>query len=363
MLEAHVTNSVAGPSSASQRLPPVPLYEDMFPELVQEANFRLLNHESTLVTPRPCSPDQPVAVEPQRLSGYRQSLAGLLANTLDSLALCEARAARENNGDEDEDHDCDSDDAEDGEGGCQLNDEDGSNDQSERDHASSIESSEPKTEPFPDYFESCEMSPSVDNVQYEQAYNYAISKVVEEVIRFREVDPCIANPSFSSEEEQSPATIEVEQKTSEQEPTDDNEAQASIEPNAGSSPPPEMYASREESDKMRVVDDMRRILASPYLADSAKGVIHNMSYLVIRMGEILFRNRDSSPHAFMSAGATYDIKMIASEVTRYLAVVDTRLVELLDVGSRVYYILGEVSRDTSVNAFIRYRRMIHVILG
>ncbi|OJJ80777.1 uncharacterized protein ASPGLDRAFT_93131, partial [Aspergillus glaucus CBS 516.65] len=226
-------------------------------------------------------------------------------------------------------------------------------------------------EPFPDYDESCEVYPPVDFIQHEQAYNYAISKVVEEVIRFREVDPCIANPSFSSSDDEEPrpllAPIEEdeaeEQSTVEQHRSDVDEPQVPNEPSSSASPPPGMYASREESDKMRVVDDMRRLLCSQYLGDGPRGVFHDFSYLIIRMGEILFRNKDSSPLHFMSAGATYDIKMIASVVTRYLAVVDARLVELLDVGSRVHYILGEVSRDMSVNFFIRYRRMLHVILG
>lgn len=283
----------------------------------------------------------------------------------------------------DEESDYNSDEAvENCEGGCQITDEDENSYRSdsvssvessiETPVASTVESPGPKTEPFPDYDESCELCPPVDFIQHEQAYSYAISKVVEEVIRFREVDPCIANPSFSSsdhKEEPRPLLAPIEedeaeeQSTVEQNPSDVEEAQVTDEPTSSASQSPGMYASREESDKMRVVDDMRRLLCSQCLGDGPRGVFHDFSYLIIRMGEILFRNKDNSPLHFMSAEATYDIKIIASVVTRYLAVVDARLVELLDVGSHVHYILGEVSRDMSANFFIRYRRMLHVILG
>ncbi|ODM14560.1 hypothetical protein SI65_10046 [Aspergillus cristatus] len=384
MHEASSAGAIAGSSSATENPLRVPTYEEVFPEtLVADAAFRVFSYarqQAALTPPRPCSPIQPVpvSIDPQRLGEYRQLLAGLLANTLEGLALYEAQAAQDDEYDEDEEEG-DYDSVEGCEGGCQLTDEEEGNDQ--RDSVSSVESSietpvessELKTEPFPDYYESCEMHPPVDIIQLEQAYNYAISKVVEEVIRFREVDPCIANPSFSSsdEEEEEPrpllAPIEEDeaeyQSTVEQNTNDVDKPQVPNEPSSSASPPPGMYASREESDKMRVVDDMRRLLCGQYLGDGPRGVFHDFSYLIIRMGEILFVNKDSSPLHFMSAGATYDIKMIASVVTRYLAVVDARLIELLDVGSRVHYILGEVSRDMSVNFFIRYRRMLHVILG
>ena len=393
MHETSSAGAIAGSSQTTESPLRVPIYEELFPEtLVADAAFRVFSYarqQAALTPPRPCSPAQPVpvSIDPQRLGEYRQSLAGLLASTLEGLALCEAQAVQENGDnnydkDEDEESDYDSDEAVEGcEGGCQLTDEEG-NDHSdsvssvgssiETPVESSVKSSGPKTEPFPDYYESCEMYPPVDIGQHEQAYNYAISKVVEEVIRFREVDPCIANPSFSSsdeEEEPRPLLASIQedeaeyQSTVEQNTNDIDELQVPIEPSSRASPPPGMYASREESDKMRVVDDMRRLLCSQYLGDGPRGVFHDFSYLIIRMGEILFRNKDSSSLHFMSAGATYDIKMIVSVVTRYLAVVDARLVELLDVGSRVHYILGDISRDMSVNFFIRYRRMLHVILG
>ena len=392
MLESSSAGTVTGSSHTTESPFRVPIYEDLFPEtLVADAAFRVFSYarqEAALTPPRPCSPIQPVpvSIDPQRLGEYRQSLAGLLASTLEGLALCEAQAVQEDDDDYDKDYDGESDydfdeAVENCKGGCQLTDEEEGNGLAdsvssvefsiETPVKSTVKSSEPKTEPFPDYDESCEVYPPVDFIQHEQAYNYAISKVVEEVIRFREVDPCIANPSFSSSDDEEPrpllAPIEEdeaeEQSTVEQHRSDVDEPQVPNEPSSSASPPPGMYASREESDKMRVVDDMRRLLCSQYLGDGPRGVFHDFSYLIIRMGEILFRNKDSSPLHFMSAGATYDIKMIASVVTRYLAVVDARLVELLDVGSRVQYILGEVSRDMSVNFFIRYRRMLHVILG
>lgn len=393
MLESSSAGTNTGSSHTTESPLRVPTYEDLFPEsLVADAAFRVFSYarqEAALTPPRPCSPIQPVplSIDPQRLGEYRQSLAGLLASTLEGLALCEAQAVQENDDNYDEDYDEESDygsdkAVENREGSCQLTDEEEGNDQTdsvssiqssiETPVESTVQSSEPKTEPFPDYDETCELYPPVDFVQHEQAYKYAISKVVEEVIRFREVDPCIANPSFSSsddEDEHRPLLAPIEedeaeeQSTVKQVPSGIYEAQVPNEPASNASPPSGMYASREESDKMRVVDDMRRLLCSQCLGDGPRGVFHDFSYLIIRMGEILFRNKDSSPLHFMSAGATYDIKMIASVITRYLAVVDARLVELLDVGSHVHYILGEVSRDMGVNFFIRYRRMLHVILG
>ena len=108
---------------------------------------------------------------------------------------------------------------------------------------------------------------------------------------------------------------------------------------------------------------MRSLLTSSNLRDHPKDCFYDLSNMVIRLEVVLFRSENVSPQEFLSAEDTYEIRLIASSITRYLSVVDNRLKDLLFVATRVHYILGDVFRDTSVNAFIRYRRIVHVVFG
>lgn len=360
--------TAAGPSQPTYKSrAPVLLKEHLLPHNdVSEVGLRMLNHirnESRLATAHQSAPGQASTCGNHQVMESqcecRKSLTGLLVDSLDGLAFCEQEVASIDyvqNGNE-----CSSHLEDDAHGPV-------SKDSSYQDATASIEgsSSGSRTEPFPDYFESCETVPPEVNPQHEEAYNYAISKVVEEVIRFRDVDSRITTlRTFSTPESRRQTRLTVineddenDENTIEQRCVPHNPRQSHV-----FSTRPSFFLDCRESEKLRVIEEMRRLITDPEIQVSPKSCFHDLTNMVIRLEVVLFRNESTSPQEFLSAGDTYEVKMIGSAITRYLAVVDARLEELLDVGYRVHYILGDVSRDTSVNTFVRYRRISHVVFG
>lgn len=350
---------------------------------VSEAGFRVLNHirsESRFMTSQPCNPTEPLSEERQR--EYRASLASLLAGSLEGLAHCEQESISEGKSTKDGETipELNSQTEAEGHDGHEYMDCDVDGEDSDKTSTAPINqvisSSPPEstTEPFPDYFESCETGSPLVDPEREQAYNFAISKVVEEVIRFRDIDSRVtAFPNFPVENG-SPRTADNDENArndndnndssnaSNQNSPDSQEAQSprglwNFPTNTG------LFVDCRESDKLHVIEEMRRIVTDPRLHPSVKVCFQDLTNLVIRMEVVLFRNENSSPQEFLSAGDTYEVGLIATSIMRYLAVVDKRLNELLDVAPRVHFILGDVFRDHSVDAFIRYRRLVHVVLG
>ena len=362
---------------------PIVLKEHLVPQNdLSDAGFRMLNHirsEAKTVTAQQNTHEQPTYIDRGKLEvhqrEYRHSLAGLLADSLKSLAFCERQAANNNDGSYQEKPPNHTEDNEGEDKGPQPVSENGIHDRNSSDKPNESKSSESTTEPFPDYFESRETDPLVDNIQQEQAYNYAISKVVEEVIRFREVDTRIATfPSFaprrsfdSSQHTQLEAIAEDQEYednvNNEQKPDNSTRTHVLNEPHENRTLNTRLFIDCRESDKLRVIEEMRSLLTSSNLRDHPKDCFYDLSNMVIRLEVVLFRSENVSPQEFLSAEDTYEIRLIASSITRYLSVVDNRLKDLLFVATRVHYILGDVFRDTSVNAFIRYRRIVHVVFG
>lgn len=350
-----------------------------------DTGFHLVHHMGS----EPAQPSTPAEPESEGLRGYRQSLVGLLANNLEGLARCEGwrdgftqntnadgeaisepglpLMATDHEG-HDDSLDCDADDE-----GSDVTPT------ATAPVGNNVPSSPPNspTEPFPDYFESCEADIPLIDAEHERAYNYAISKVVEEVIRFREIDSrLLETPNFLNEDDQSARTADNEDESDDENESDedgeDSSSNASSEGSQDSQgngvtsvlPVNERF-SREHRDsyKLSALEAMRNMLNSPHLHFSVKTSFQELTNLVIRMETTLFRNWDDWNRGFLSAEDTNEIRLMATTITHYLAVVDSRLVDLLDVGRRVHHVLGVVSRDHNVNIFIRYRRMIHIMLG
>lgn len=375
--------NIRGVAQSSEKNRPIVLKEHLVPQNdLSDAGFRMLNHirsEAKTVTAQQNTHEQPAYIDREKLEvhqrEYRHSLAGLLADSLKSLAFCERQAASNNDGSHQEQTPNHTKDNEREDEGLQPVSENGVHDHNPSETLNESKSSESTTEPFPDYFESCETDPPVENIQQEQAYNYAISKVVEEVIRFREVDTRIATfPSFaprrsfdSSQHTQLEAIAEDQEyednANDEQKPENSTRAHAPNEPHENRTLNTRLFIDNRESDKLRVIEEMRSLLTNSNLRDHPKDCFYDLSNMVIRLEVVLFRSENVSPQEFLSAEDTYEIRLIASSITRYLSVVDNRLKDLLFVATRVHYILGDVFRDTSVNAFIRYRRIVHVVFG
>ena len=199
-------------------------------------------------------------------------------------------------------------------------------------------------EPFPDYFESCETNSQRIDRDHEQAYNYAISKVVEEVIRFRDVDASIiALPS----------------------PTES--------PNSPSEPPPGVATAGErarswrpmsaaEMEKHNALEDMKLGLADPTLKPNIQQRFMAMANLVLRLEYLLFRQHGPRPQLLLTERDLWEANTMAGEIVRYLITIDEKLQALVDDAYRVGYIMSEISKDARATTWVRYRRMANVVM-
>lgn len=204
-------------------------------------------------------------------------------------------------------------------------------------------------EPFPDYYESCEGNSQLVDTAQEKAYKYAISKVVEEVIRFREVDTTITALPAPSEP----------QVTSADEAKDIQENGN----NDGSPPEEWIRAGEGEANKLNAFEDLARLLSDPKLKQSTQQRFMGITNMVIRMEHLLFSQHGPNPPILVLTDRDlWELNIMASEMTRYLTSVDAKLQELVDDGSRVAYILSHLAKEPHVSTWVRYKRMAKVVI-
>lgn len=235
-------------------------------------------------------------------------------------------------------------------------------------------SSNADAEPFPDYFVSCEddQDPPVVDSQREQAYNLAISKVYEEASRFRGIDSHLgagsnltnANglPDYTTARTETAVNgpLNDDTTTGEQTTEDNGDTQSSSQPSSSfPSPGPMYFINESQSDKVRIVDMMKSLLFSPRLRAPVKHRFEDLSNKVVQLEFTLFHNQSDVSQEFLSAADTYEVRNIATDITRYLTVVDNRLARLLDLAYGAYRLMGCTYRDDSINDYFRYRRLIH----
>lgn len=200
-------------------------------------------------------------------------------------------------------------------------------------------------EPFPDYYESCETNPQLADEAQEKAYNHAISKVVQEVIRFRDVDDTITSlPSPGSQAASWKENTETGKRDGEN---------ASDECRPGS----------QDANKRASFEYLTQLLSDPNLKSSTQQRFMGITNMVIRMEYLLFRQHGlKPPELSLTERDLWELNIMASEIVRYLSTVDEKLQELVDVGHRVAFILSEVAKDRQVSMWVRYRRMAQVVI-
>lgn len=206
-----------------------------------------------------------------------------------------------------------------------------------------------KSEPFPDYYESCEKNPQLIDKEREEAYNYAISKVVEEVIRFREVDASITDlPSPDSQIFGMTDYISGGQGAG----------------SSGGNTPAEEWrpASRSEIHRVASFNDMTRILSRSDLKPNLRQRFIGITNMVVRMEHLLFRQHRSMPDDLILTNRDlWELNVMATETVRYLSILGNKLQDLVDDAYRVAFILNEISKD-KVSSLTRYQRMAQVVM-
>ncbi|KAJ9312722.1 hypothetical protein DTO271D3_6956 [Paecilomyces variotii] len=216
------------------------------------------------------------------------------------------------------------------------------------------------SEPFPDYDESCGQYDRGDielllNIkEQEEAYNRAISKVVEEVIRFREIDARIATLSSSMYDATGAS----------------NEAQGypfavrhwgSQSPEAIDTTAAETVENNDET--RGIVDEIRVSLANPDLKESTREYFIAMTDMVLHMNMLLFPTPAIPvyPTEHLTDLILVRATNIALHLTEYLLVMKKQLKGHIDNAKKVDRSLSRDMRDRSIQTHVAFRHVLHVV--
>lgn len=225
-------------------------------------------------------------------------------------------------------------------------------------HCHSVAKSDDDSEPFPDYYESCGEYDRGDVdmrliKEQEDAYNHAISKVVEEVIRFREIDARIATLSSSMYDD----------------------AQASIEEGSsfkirhwGLEQTERVHGTAaeaaENNDEARgIIDEIRALLVHPHLRDSTRKFFISMTDMVLQLNILLFPTPviPTYPTARFTEERIIRATNIALQLTEYLLSMNKKLQEYVNDARQAEYVLSIVTKDTSISTYVILCRVVEVV--
>ncbi|KAL2014456.1 hypothetical protein VTN00DRAFT_1981 [Thermoascus crustaceus] len=214
-----------------------------------------------------------------------------------------------------------------------------------------------EAEPFPDYYESCEGDRSTNPIdkKREAAYNYAISKVVEEVIRFRELDASIISlTSFTLNEpdDQNATCAANVEKSDQAQQADAKDSETSSD-------------TATKDDTCSIIKDLKDLLASPKLKLNVKKRFTAMVNMVLRMSILLFHPQGVTmePKLFLGTREALEVKGLAAEILRYLAKIDQQLKGQVEDADRVAGILSNLAQDKTVSVYVTFRRMAYVVIS
>lgn len=203
-----------------------------------------------------------------------------------------------------------------------------------------------KGEAFPDYYESCEMNTQLVDSAHEEAYNYAMSKVAEEVIRFREVDTGVtALPSLS--------TFQAHDMVADEDQGDSDEEDRETEiwgPAAG------------DINKLTALEGLARLLIQPDLKPSTQKRFMSITNMAVRMEYLLFSQHGPDTEMKLTERDVWELNVMASEMVRYLTSVDDKLRGLVDDAYRVVCVLSAAAKDRRTSAWLRYKRMALIVM-
>lgn len=220
------------------------------------------------------------------------------------------------------------------------------------------QSASSEAEPFPDYYESCEGGGSANPIDKnrEAAYHYAISKVVEEVIRFRELDASIISlTSFTLNEpgDQNATSAASVERSDQTQQTDSKDFETSGD-----------TATKDKDDTCSIIKDLKDLLASPKLKLNVKKRFTAMVNMVLRMSILLFHPQGVTmePKLFLEEREALEVKGLAAEILRYLAKIDQQLKGQVEDADRVAGILSNLAQDKTVSVYVTFRRMAYVVI-
>ncbi|PWY90640.1 hypothetical protein BO70DRAFT_277543, partial [Aspergillus heteromorphus CBS 117.55] len=231
-------------------------------------------------------------------------------------------------------------------------------------------------EPFPEYWQSCETQDAHVDEQLEQAYRYAISKVCEEVIRFRDLDASVTSPlPFAMDSlnpsPSTPATTDGNVDSNNRDT--DTPVPPTTQPEAPMPQPqlfdvPAAYPTHErecsEEWKQETLADVKRLILSDKLKTDTKRRFIAMCNLILRIEYLLFRRHPVpvDPVTSLSTEEVEEVFYHATELIKYVTIIDNILTQEYAWAQRVQYSVAFIASDTRFNVVMRFKNMSEVII-
>ncbi|RHZ61108.1 hypothetical protein CDV55_105907 [Aspergillus turcosus] len=215
-------------------------------------------------------------------------------------------------------------------------------------------------EAFPDYYESCEKNPPIVDKAHEAAYNYAISKVVEEATRFKQIDASVTNPPVLNAATDPvvkgrPATPSAKKALADSH----NSKKATI-----PMPPirPPLTEAEIAERKTSLLAEMREFIPSGKIPADLMRRFVAMNNAVLQMEMILFprENAASQPKNLLSAEETEKIRAMTNDMIKYLSHLNNTLKKQLDTANEVAFVMAQIAGCPRASVYERYTRMAEV---
>lgn len=227
------------------------------------------------------------------------------------------------------------------------------------------------TEPFPEYYKSCETQEAHADKQVEKAYEIAISKVCEEVIRFREVSSDVTSPPpFTMEDVANYPSFKGKQgcATRSDSPVPpsfhmDSEVSApQLSEHSDAEPRPGLAIPEER--KKDVLEEIRIMVNSDRMKPATKRRFVAMCNIILRIEYLLFRRHQTpvDPVSFLTGEEVEEVMYLAGEIIKYLTIIDNILLQELDYAQRVQHSIKYIAEDTSYNVVTRFKNMAEIII-
>lgn len=213
-------------------------------------------------------------------------------------------------------------------------------------------------EAFPDYYESCEKNPPIVDEAHEAAYNYAISKVVEEATRFKKIDASVTNPPVLNAATDPvvkgrPATPSAKQDLE----NPQNKATIPMPPIR----PPLTEAEIAER-KTKLLAEMKAFIPSGKIPNDLMRRFVAMTNAVLQMEMILFPRENAASEAknLLSAEETEKLRAMTNDMITYLSHLDNTLKKQLDTCNEVAFVMAQIAGCPRASVYERYTRMAEV---
>ncbi|EAW19635.1 uncharacterized protein NFIA_027090 [Aspergillus fischeri NRRL 181] len=216
-------------------------------------------------------------------------------------------------------------------------------------------------EAFPDYYESCEKNPPIVDKAHEAAYNYAISKVVEEATRFKKIDANVTNPPVLNA-----ATDPVVKGRSATPSAKKALGTSQTSKNSSTVPMPPIRPPLTEAEiaerKTKLLAEMKAFIPSGNIPADLMRRFVAMTNAVLQMEMILFprENTACQPKNLLSAQETGKIRAMTSDMIQYLTHLNNTVKKQVEKANEVAFVMAQIAGCPQASVYERYTRMAEV---